>query len=347
MTVANRQHDLDAVRVGLERWFRSRRSDDALAIAPLSRPSVGLSSETLFVDVISGEDERELLVARLPPAGDGLFPIYDLAGQAETQRRLADTTIPVAAPLAYESDPDWVGVPFLLMPRIPGRPLATHPSFARKGWLHDAAPADQARLHSHFIDVLAAIHRLDWRALGLAFLARDGQGGIGGELDWWERYLGWASDGDPLPVLADAMAWCHSHRPDPEPPPSLLWGDVQLVNAVFDDDFRPAAILDWEMASIGPPEADLGWHLVLHRMTADAAGGDLPGFPDRDATISAYERALGRAVADVEWFETFALVRSGAILARIAALLSASGVDDSWLTDGNPQIDLLAQRLRD
>jgi aminoglycoside phosphotransferase (APT) family kinase protein len=194
--------------------------------------------------------------------------------------------------------------------------------------------------------MLAAIHRLDWRALGLGFLARDGHGGLDGELDWWERYLGWASDGAPLPVLADAMAWCRARRPDPEPSPSLLWGDVQLVNAVFADDYRPAAILDWEMASIGPAETDLGWHLVLHRMTADTAGGDLPGFADRDETISVYERALGRAVVDIEWFETFALVRSGAILARIAALLAASGVDDSWLSEGNPQIELLAERLR-
>jgi len=346
VAVGTRQHDLDAVRAGLERWLRAERSDEALTVAPLSRPSVGLSSETLFADVATG-DALEHLVARLPPAGDGLFPRYDLAGQAETQRRLAGTTIPVAVPLAFEPDPEWVGVPFLLMPRIPGRLLSTHPSFARKGWLHDSSPDEQARLQAAFVATLAEIHRLDWRALGLEFLAREGVGGLDGELDWWERYLSWASDGTPLAVLADAMKWCRDRRPEAEPEPSLLWGDVQLVNAVFDDDFRPAAILDWEMASIGPPETDLGWHLVLHQMTADTAGGDLPGFADRAATIASYEQSLGRAVVDLEWFETFALVRSGAILARIAGLLSAGGVDDSWLTDGNPQIDLLARRLRD
>jgi aminoglycoside phosphotransferase (APT) family kinase protein len=346
VAVGTRQHDLEVVRAGLERWLRAQRSDEELTVAPLTRPSVGLSSETLFVDVATDRG-ADAFVARLPPAGDGLFPAYDLAGQAETQRRLAATEIPVADPIAFEPDPDWVGVPFLLMPRIPGRALTTQPSFARKGWLHDAGPEEQARLQAHFLATLAAINRLDWRALGLDFLARGGDGGIAGELEWWTHYVDWASDGAPLPVLTEALAWCRDRAPDPAPPPSLLWGDVQLVNAVYDDEMRPAAILDWEMATIGPAEIDLGWHLVLHQMTAETAGGDLPGFVDRDATIRRYEGHLGRAVLDLEWFETFALVRSGAILARIAALLSASGVDDSWLTDGNPQIDLLTRRLRD
>jgi aminoglycoside phosphotransferase (APT) family kinase protein len=345
VAVGTRQHDLDAVRAGLERWLRSNRSDDGLTVAPLTRPSVGLSSETLFVDVSSAGGD-DALVARLPPAGDGLFPAYDLAGQAETQRRLAATEIPVADPIAFEPDPEWVGVPFLVMPRIPGRALTTQPSFARKGWLHDARTEEQTRLQAHFIATLAAINRLDWRALELGFLARDGDGGIAGELGWWAHYVDWASDGAPLPVLTEALAWCRDRTPDPEPAPSLLWGDVQFVNAVYDDEMRPAAILDWEMASIGPAEIDLGWHLVLHQMTAETAGGDLSGFVDRGATIRLYETRLGRPVVDLDWFETFALLRSGAILARIAALLSASGVDDSWLTEGNPQIDQLARRLR-
>ncbi len=344
VAVGTRQHDLEVVRAGLERWLRAQRSNDALTVAPLTRPSVGLSSETLFVDVATDRGD-DALVARLPPAGDGLFPTYDLASQAETQRRLAATEIPVADPIAFEPDPEWVGVPFLLMPRIPGRALTTQPSFARKGWLHDASPDEQARLQAHFVATLAAINCLDWRGLALDFLARNDDGGITGEVEWWAHYVDWASDGAPLPVLAEALAWCRDRTPDPEPAPSLLWGDVQLVNAVYDDELLPAAILDWEMASIGPAEIDLGWHLVLHQMTAEAAGGDLPGFLDREATIQRYAEHLGRELVDLEWFETFALLRSGAILARIAALLSASGVDDSWLTEGNPQIDQLARRL--
>jgi aminoglycoside phosphotransferase (APT) family kinase protein len=347
VAIAKQERDLEAVRGGLERWLRARRPETAnLHVAPLSRPPAGLSSETLFADATwteAGEEHCEQFVARLPPAGEGLFPRYDLTLQARLQELMGPAGIPVATPIALEPDEAWVGAPFLLMPRVPGRVLVSNPPFVQEGWLHDAPPADQARLHEGFFDVLARIHRLDWEVLDLGFAARPGSTPLSAELQWWSGYLGWASDGAPLPVLADALVWCHEHRPDPEPPPSLLWGDVQLVNAVFDDELGLAAVLDWEMASIGPAEMDLGWFLALHRMTVDTVGGDLPGFPDRAATIGCYERRLGRELADVRWFEALALVRSGAIMVRVARLLAEIGVDDSWLTKDNPALRLLAR----
>ncbi len=103
-----------------------------------------------------------------------------------------------------------------------------------------------------------------------------------------------------------------------------------------------SAVLDFEMASIGPAEVDLAWFVVLHEMAVDRCGGDLPGFPGRAATVATYEARLGRPVADLRWYEAFAALRSGAILVRAARLLARLGVDDSWLTHENPTIDLLA-----
>jgi aminoglycoside phosphotransferase (APT) family kinase protein len=104
-----------------------------------------------------------------------------------------------------------------------------------------------------------------------------------------------------------------------------------------------AAGLDFEMASIGPAELDLAWFLVLHRMTVERCGGDLPGFPDQAATVDAFQSRLGRPLADLRWFEVFAALRSGAIMVRAARLLARLGVDDSWLTQGNPTVTLLAE----
>ncbi len=327
------------------RGLRAHRPDWAgLRLSPLSRPATGLSSETLFAEAAwstgSGPATAEL-VMRLPPAGEGLFPTYDLRAQAEVQDRLASTSVPVARPIAFEPDPAWVGAPFILMPRVAGRVLATQPPFLKAGWLREAGEEDQAALHRSFTDVLGDIHRLDWQALELGFLSRPGGTDIEAEIDWWADYLDWASDGHPLPVLADALAWCRETRPEQLPGSCLLWGDVQFANAVFGEDLRPAAVLDWEMASIGPAELDLGWFLALHRMTVDTCGSDLPGFPGRSATVAAWERRVGRPAVELEWFETFAVLRSGAILVRVARLLAADGVDDSWLTRGAPQLELL------
>ncbi|HTT87131.1 MAG TPA: phosphotransferase, partial [Acidimicrobiales bacterium] len=134
---------------------------------------------------------------------------------------------------------------------------------------------------------------------------------------------------------------CRARRPDPEPPPSLLWGDVQLGNVLVDDTMDITAVLDFEMATIGPAEVDLAWFLVLHDMAVDRCGRDLPGFASRAATISAYQARLGRSLADLRWYEAFAALRSGAILVRAARLLARMGIDDSWLTQHNPTVELL------
>jgi aminoglycoside phosphotransferase (APT) family kinase protein len=348
--------DLDALRDGLTRWVRSWRPEAGdVQLAPLVQPATGLSSETIFVEVDwtpgSGRDasgEHASWVVRLPPHGEGLFPSYDLAMQGKLQGVLAHGGVAAVKPLAVEVDDTWVGAPFLLMPRVAGRVVRADKPYLRSGWLAESTPEGQGRLHQQMIDQLARIHRLDWESLGCRAIlaARTGPGGTGrwlaDELEHWARYLAWAGGGTGPAVFDQGVEWCRAHLPSPEPPPSLLWGDVQLGNVLVGDDMGVTAVLDFEMASIGPAEIDLAWFVVLHQMAVDRCGGDLPGFPGREATIAAYEERLGRRVTDLRWFEAFAALRSGAILVRAASLLARLGVDDSWLTHENPTIELLA-----
>ncbi len=354
----SRPRDLDALRDGLTRWARSWRPEaDDVRLAPLVQPATGLSSETIFVELDwalgsgpSGAVEHASWVVRLPPNGEGLFPSYDLGMQGRLQAVLAGAGVPAVAPLAVEEDDGWVGAPFLVMPRVAGRVVRADKPYLRSGWLAEAAPEGQARLHEQVVDALARIHRLDWESLGCGAILSARTGGTGGrslarEVEHWARYLAWAGEGSAPAVFNEGVEWCRAHRPDPEPPPSLLWGDVQLGNVLVDDDLGVSAVLDFEMASIGPAEVDLAWFVVLHDMAVERCGGDLPGFPGRDATVASYEAHLGRPVADLRWYEAFAALRSGAILVRAARLLSHLGIDDSWLTHENPTIDLLARLI--
>ncbi len=328
-------------------------------MAPLAQPATGLSSETIFLEVDwehgdpagGGAATHTSAVVRLPPDGDGLFPSYDLGAQGRLQHALAEAGVRAVAPLAVEEDPSWVGAPFLLMPRVAGRVVQAEQPYLRVGWLAEASPDDQRRLHGEVLDALASIHRLDWEAWDCPAIL-DGRvgGGAGGgwlrhEVEHWGRYLGWASQGGAPPVLDEGLRWCREKVPPNPPPPSLLWGDVQLGNVLVGEDMDVAAVLDFEMASIGPAEVDLGWYLALHRMAVDRCHGDLPGFPDRDHTVAAYEERLGRPLDDLRWYEAFAALRSGAILVRAAHLLSRLGVDDSWLTHHNPTVDLLTELI--
>jgi aminoglycoside phosphotransferase (APT) family kinase protein len=350
----SRPRDLDALRQGLTAWLRRWRPEAVdVRVAPLAQPTTGLSSETVFVEVdwelgAGRGAEHSSAVLRLPPDEDGLFPTYDLAMQGRLQAALAGAGVRAVAPLAVEEDDAWLGAPFILMPRVAGRVVQAEQPYLRTGWLAEATPAGQAHLHGAVLDALASIHRLDWEALGLgAVLAArtaDHTAGarLAAEVEYWARYLAWAGDGAAPPVFDDGVAWLRAHLPVPEPPPSLLWGDVQLGNVLVDEDMDVAAVLDFEMASIGPAEVDVAWFLALHAMAAERCHRDLPGFPSRAATVAAYEVRLGRALDDLRWYEAFAALRSGAILVRAARLLARLGVDDSWLTTHNPTLDLLA-----
>jgi aminoglycoside phosphotransferase (APT) family kinase protein len=321
-----------------------------LSLAPIGQPSTGLSSETLFLDVDWGDGAGPVsLVARLPPDGDGLFPVYDLAAQGNVQEAVAGAGLPAVVPMAVELDESWVGAPFLLMPRVAGQVVRNDKPFLRTGWLAEAMASEQARLHASFLDLLAGIHVMDLSAQAWDFLpgGQGDNGDLSAEVDRWDRFLAWAGDGDTPGVFNDGLAWCRRHLPDPAPPTSLLWGDVQLGNVLVAEDMTIAAVLDFEMASIGPAELDLAWFLVLHEMTVERCGGDLPGFPGRATTVANYQERLGRPVADLRWFEVFAALRSGAIMVRAARLLARLGVDDSWLTRGNPTVTLLAELIAD
>lgn len=331
-----RQRDAERVRAGLARW-RGQPVD------AITRPTAGgLSSETYLF-----ESAGVQLVARLAPEGDALFPVYDLAAQGRIMQALGDHyVVPVPRIVELVEDPQWLGAPFLVMERVAGRVPSDNPPFVITGWVHDAPAADQRVMQDEFIGLCARIHRADWRLLNLGDVAtRPGGTTLAAEISWWSDYLDWATDAAPPAVLRDGREWCLEHLPADEPAPALCWGDVRIPNVVFGDDFRARAVLDWEMASIGPPELDIGWYLVIHQMTTEVTG-DLPGLRPRGEVLRAYEAQLGRALHDLTWYEAWAAFRAAAIMVRLARLLHDLGlVPDLQMQDHNPPIDLLRKLL--
>jgi aminoglycoside phosphotransferase (APT) family kinase protein len=299
-----------------------------------------LSSETYLFETPSGG-----FVARLAPDGDGLFPVYDLARQARIMRVLGEhAVVPVPRVVDLVDDPHWLGAPFLVMERVEGRIPNDNPPFTLTGWVHDAAPEQQRALQDEFTDACARIHRADWAAIGLGDLAPTGSA-LAAELRWWSDYLDWTADGSPPPVLRDARDWCADNLPRDEPPPSLCWGDVRIPNVVFDNDLHVRAVLDWEMATVGPAELDVGWYLVIHEMTAENTG-ELPGFRPRADMLQTYAARLGRPLHDLTWYEAWAAFRSAAIVVRLAVMLRDLGlVRDLSLQEHNPSTDRLRALL--
>jgi aminoglycoside phosphotransferase (APT) family kinase protein len=242
--------------------------------------------------------------------------------------------VPAPSPALAVDDTTWVGSPFLLMPRVHGDVAGPAPVF--DPYVLDADPATQRSMHHELVDTMAAVHAVRWAGTGLETVLPGTR--LRDAFVEWGDYIHWASEGDPLPALAEAMEWCGRHLPA-EREPALLWGDVRLGNLVFDAERQLVAVLDWDLARLGPREMDLGWHVGLDHMMEALFGRRVPGFPDTAESVERYERESGYEVRDLGWHEVFALVRALAINDRHQRIR-----DDPRRTE-NPMAGVLLHRL--
>ncbi len=347
-----RERDLDETRERLTRWMQAKaRSGEDFRLSALSRPSAGLSNDTFFVDVSSrqGRVERvKRLVVRLAPTDFFVFPDYDLTRQYRVQRCLGGTDVPVPRVLWLEEDPAFLGCSFYVMEKLEGEIPSEVPPYHTFGFCFEASPARREKLWWSAIEALAHVHRVDWKAHGLSFLGVPGAGTdpLDRQLDYYERYLRWACGEEPQPILRAALGWLRKNRFAPKRV-TLCWGDSRLPNLIFRDD-EVIGVLDWEMAFLGDPEADLGWWLFLDWATSEAYGiPRLEGFPGKEETIRRYEELTGWRVENAAYHEVFAALRVGLIMARVASRMKEVGIptpSEDFATD-NSCTQRLAQLL--
>jgi aminoglycoside phosphotransferase (APT) family kinase protein len=334
------QRDPATVSVGLARWLEASRGV-GYEIVRCDQPADGLSSETFLCDArAEATGEVEAIAVRLPPLGDGAFPSYDLSMQADAQRTAAAHGIPAPAPVEIVSDETWLNAPFMVMPAIDGRVPGAAPIYDK--WITSASPDLQRKLYLGFVAQLAAIHQIDAVQLSGSLPRRD----LDHEIAYWREYLAWYADGEQVvPALNEALEWCATNQPRDEAPLSLLWGDVRLGNVIFDEERSPVGVLDWEMATIGPPEHDVAWWRTLEATQDELLGRRVQGFPTADEALELYESALGRPLTDLPWYEVFAMVRSTAVMTRLGVLNERAGNPTFFPLAENPLLPLITRRI--
>jgi aminoglycoside phosphotransferase (APT) family kinase protein len=317
----------------LEAWLRKRLPDDASpSITAMSATSAtGLSSDTILFtaawDDSEGRTARDLVARIAPDAVDvPVFPSYDL----ERQFRVIDDVgrlSPVPVPDLYWSEPDarHVGAPFFVMGRVDGVvPPDLMPYTFGDNWLHDASPEDRARVQSTSVRVLTDLHGIDDVGEQFAYLVFAEQPGspLRSHVAHTRAWYDWvAEESGPSPVIERTFAWLDDHWPSTESEAVVSWGDSRIGNVLYRE-FEPVAVLDWEMAGLGPRELDLAWMVYSHRVFQDIAGSmGLPGLPDfmrPDDVLAEYERQSGYTPRDIEFFGTYAALQWAIVFVRTA-----------------------------
>ena len=325
--------DLAATQEQLGRWFAEKFGEPTtLSALTVANKSGGFSSESLLATVVDGEGQHEYIV-RIPPAGGGIFAEYDLEGQAQTQELLRSYNVATPSPLFFEPDASWIGSKFLVMARVVGH-IPGDMTYARKGWLHDAPVDVQRRAHDAFLSTLAAVQCVPQSQA--PWLQRPTGVGTEAELAWWREYVLWGTDNQVPDLMLDAFDWLARNLPDDPAELSVCWGDARMSNAIFDDTGNIVGVLDWEQACLCPAEADFAWWLATRRQMLAVFGIDadpeLPGFDSREQVVGRYEEMIGRRLANLDWYEHFAMVRIGCCTLRIQVLLRAMGQEDHFLT---------------
>lgn len=294
----------------------------------------GMSSDSLYAEVRWDEGSTTRVgsfVLRMAPSPQDVpvFRSYHLDHQYDVLRLVGELTdVPVPEPRWLEPAGIVLGTPFFLMERIDGLvPPDVLPYTFGDNWLHDAPAAQQRSLQEASVGVLARLHAIPRAADVFGFLDRDGPGEtplrrhLRGTRDWY----GWAAaDLGRSTLVERALNWLEAHWPAADRPDNVVlsWGDSRIGNILYRD-FAPVAVLDWEMAGLGPRELDLGWLVFAHRVFQGLAETfELPGMPDflrAEDVVASYRRASGADVGDLTWFEVYAATIWGVVFLRTGA----------------------------
>ncbi|MEU3013567.1 phosphotransferase family protein [Nocardia asteroides] len=337
LTVTER--DLDELAEQLSQWLSGKvGADTPPKVGNLSKPATGgMSSTTILFDAewTAGDStDGGSFVLRMAPE-DGSFPVfesYDLPLQYQVMAGVAaasDVAVPVLRWL--ETDESVFGSPFLVMEKVDGRAPSDNPPYVFFGWLFDATAAERELIADATVDVIARVHAID--DIAARFPLLDGEGSaLRRHFEAQRAWYRWAltDDGVEIPLIERTFDWLEAHWPAETGPDVLNWGDARPGNILFDG-FAPAAVLDWEMATFGPRELDLGWVIFIHRFFQDIATRfDQPGLPDflrRDAVVAKYQELTGHTVRDLDFYIIYAALRHAIVMARIKRRMIHFGED--------------------
>ena len=267
--------------------------------------------------------------------------------EARLLAALAGTDVPHARLVAGCDDPRVLGGCFYLMEFVDGwSPIQEGTSWPAP---FDTDLGARRGLAFELVEGIARLSRVDWEARGLEGFGRP-DGFHDRQVDRWLAHLD-AVRFRPLPGIDEAAAWLRTHRPRSYVP-GIMHGDYQFANVMYHHGApaRLAAIVDWEMATVGDPLLDLGWVVNGWPDDTSAAGEgtvsyvDYTGMPSKDELLDHYARASGRPVDEIDYYVILARFKLAIVLEAGYARVVAGEADNPKMARfGDVVLDMAAK----
>ncbi len=275
---------------------------------------------------------REAVIRR-PPQGQLLPKAHDMSREWALISALGPTPVPVPAALGFCESPDVTGAWFYVMGCINGRPLYTNED--TESWV----PEDKRlTMANSFVDVLADLHDVDPMAVGLGDLGKH-DSYVARQLRTWYRSWNASIEGAEYddPRAHDLQQFFLDNLPD-QGPIRVVHGDYGPHNCLIGPDSSVAAVVDWEISTLGDPLADLAYALNFFPDPTDAipiapeAATAVPGFPTRMQMAERYAERTGRDLSNIDYYFGFNRWKSACIVHGVYARYmqgqkSSEGVD--------------------
>jgi aminoglycoside phosphotransferase (APT) family kinase protein len=270
----------------------------------------GQSNPTFLLQAASGD-----YVLRKKPPGRLLPSAHQVDREYRVMTALQGTGVPVPPALVSCEEEGVIGTGFFVMGSVPGRVF-------RNPRLPGVAPADRRAMYDDMVAVLARLHGVDVAALGLSGFGKSGNYFARQISRWGQQYL--ASKTDEMPAMDRLMDWLPAHIPADDTT-TIVHGDYRVENLIFHPtEPRIAAVVDWELSTLGHPLADFSYHCMSWHIPPGhfrgIAGLDLAGLgiPEERQYIDAYCRRTGRgSIGNWDFYLAYNMFRLAAILQGI------------------------------
>lgn len=288
----------------------------------LERISGGQSNPTFFVNF-----ENRSMVLRMQPASNVLLSAHAIDREYRVMHALAETDVPVPKMVLFHLGREVIGTPFYMMERLEGRIFS-------ECALPGMQPSERRAIYLAMADTMARVHKVDWKAIGLADYGRPG-GYFTRQIARWTKQWN-ASKTHANPELEQLIAWLPNNIPA-EDEITISHGDFRLGNLMFHpSEPRVIGVLDWELSTLGHPLADVAYNCIAWHTLPFEYGGirglDLAtlGIPTKVEYLQHYYQLSGRTNGVSSFHFAFALFRLSVIFEGIAArALNGSAASDN------------------